>query len=87
MAATGLPEKRKDHAVLMARFARDCLKKMLYVVRKLEIRLGPGKQNYCTALHPIDVLFRFHILSAFSQSLKFKILLPTTPFCPPLPLF
>ena len=41
MAATGLPEKRKDHAVLMARFARDCLKKMLFVVRRLEIRLGP----------------------------------------------
>ena len=41
MAATGLPEKRKDHAVLMARFAKDCLRKMLHVVRKLEIRLGP----------------------------------------------
>jgi hypothetical protein len=41
MAATGLPEKRKDHAILMARFARDCLRKMLQVVQKLEVRLGP----------------------------------------------
>ena len=41
MAATGLPEKRKDHALLMARFAKDCLRKMLSVVRKLELRLGP----------------------------------------------
>ena len=42
MAATGLPEKRDDHAILMARFARDSLRKMLRVVQKLEVRLGPG---------------------------------------------
>eukprot|EP00934_Nitzschia_sp_Nitz4_P001249 Nitzschia sp. Nitz4//scaffold18_size181773//118721//129387//NITZ4_001930-RA/size181773-snap-gene-0.281-mRNA-1//-1//CDS//3329540056//1249//frame0 len=42
MAAAGLPEKRDDHALAMAKFARDCLRKMLHVVRKLESRLGPA---------------------------------------------
>eukprot|EP00934_Nitzschia_sp_Nitz4_P002089 Nitzschia sp. Nitz4//scaffold18_size181773//131592//134526//NITZ4_001933-RA/size181773-processed-gene-0.62-mRNA-1//-1//CDS//3329540065//2089//frame0 len=42
MAATGLPERREDHAIVMARFARDCLRKMLHVVRKLEHSLGPS---------------------------------------------
>eukprot|EP00934_Nitzschia_sp_Nitz4_P000009 Nitzschia sp. Nitz4//scaffold115_size69933//4295//7888//NITZ4_005995-RA/size69933-processed-gene-0.50-mRNA-1//1//CDS//3329533478//9//frame0 len=42
MAAAGLPEKRDDHAIAMACFARDCLRKMLHVVRKLESSLGPS---------------------------------------------
>jgi class 3 adenylate cyclase len=41
MAATGLPEKRRDHAIVMARFARDCLRKTHHVLRRLEVRLGP----------------------------------------------
>jgi hypothetical protein len=40
VAAAGLPEKMEDHAVVMARFARDCLKKMTEVTRKLETTLG-----------------------------------------------
>lgn len=39
---TGLPEPRKDHAVAMARFARDCLARMKVLVVKLELLLGPG---------------------------------------------
>ena len=41
MAASGIPEKRKDHVVIMARFARDCLLRMHHVVRRLEVSLGP----------------------------------------------
>jgi class 3 adenylate cyclase len=41
VAAAGLPEPRKDHAVAMARFAHDCLNKMNSVVKKLEVLLGP----------------------------------------------
>jgi hypothetical protein len=41
VAVAGLPEKRRDHAVVMARFARDILKKMNDVVRELESTLGP----------------------------------------------
>ena len=35
------PEARKDHAVVMARFARDCLYKMSCLLPVLEERLGP----------------------------------------------
>jgi class 3 adenylate cyclase len=41
VAVTGLPEPRKDHAVAMARFARDCRVKMADLTRKLEVSLGP----------------------------------------------
>jgi hypothetical protein len=45
VAAAGLPEKMEDHAVVMALFARDCLKKMTEVTRKLETTLGTlGKE-------------------------------------------
>ena len=42
VAVTGLPEPQKDHAVVMARFARDIMKKMGKVTRELELTLGPG---------------------------------------------
>lgn len=41
VAVCGLPEPRKDHAVAMARFARDCLNKFNQMVSKLEVSLGP----------------------------------------------
>ena len=41
VAVCGLPEPRADHAVVMARFARDCMIKMQYLVKQLEVRLGP----------------------------------------------
>jgi len=41
VAVTGLPEARDDHAVLMAKFARECLTKMSEVTGKLEVTLGP----------------------------------------------
>jgi class 3 adenylate cyclase len=42
VAAAGLPDPRPDHAVAMARFSNECLVKMHAVVKKLEVRLGPG---------------------------------------------
>ena len=41
MAVVGLPEPRADHAVVMARFARSCLKTMKEVTRAMEYQLGP----------------------------------------------
>jgi len=41
VAVAGLPVPRKDHAVAMARFARDCLHKFGVLTRQLEISLGP----------------------------------------------
>jgi hypothetical protein len=41
VAVCGLPESRKDHAVVMARFARDCLYKITILLEELEKTLGP----------------------------------------------
>lgn len=41
MAVTGLPDPRKDHAVVMAKFARDCREKFAELCSSLESRLGP----------------------------------------------
>ena len=41
VAVCGLPEPRKDHAVVMARFACQCVTKHVETVQKLELELGP----------------------------------------------
>jgi class 3 adenylate cyclase len=41
VAVCGLPEPAKDHAVRMARFAKDCMRKMWSIVKSLESTLGP----------------------------------------------
>ncbi|CAB9527346.1 Receptor-type guanylate cyclase gcy [Seminavis robusta] len=41
VAVAGLPEPRKDHAVVMARFARDCIGRMNDLTKLLEVSLGP----------------------------------------------
>ena len=42
MAVAGLPEPRADHALLMCRFARECLNKLQILLSELEVTLGPG---------------------------------------------
>jgi class 3 adenylate cyclase len=41
VAVAGLPEPRKDHGLVMARFAQDCMNRMLQLVKVLEVSLGP----------------------------------------------
>ena len=41
VAVSGLPEPRKDHAIVMARFARDTVLTVRQVVKRLELSLGP----------------------------------------------
>ena len=41
VAVTGLPNPQARHAVLMARFAWECLQKMGRLTKKLETMLGP----------------------------------------------
>jgi class 3 adenylate cyclase len=41
VAVTGLPEPQPRHALIMARFAWDCMEQMARVVRDLEVQLGP----------------------------------------------
>ena len=40
VAAAGLPEAREDHAIAMAKFARDSLHKFHRLVRQMEVVLG-----------------------------------------------
>lgn len=42
---SGLPEKRVDHAVAMARFGRDIMTKMHTLTKNLELSLGPDTGN------------------------------------------
>ena len=41
VAACGVPEPCSDHAVVMARFARDCMKQFHQTLLELELTLGP----------------------------------------------
>merc|ERR1712241_516376 len=41
VAVTGLPDPRKDHAVVMAKFARDCRQQFNELCSILESSLGP----------------------------------------------
>ncbi|CAB9498277.1 Receptor-type guanylate cyclase gcy [Seminavis robusta] len=41
VAVSGVPEPRKNHAVVIARFANDCIKRMHQLSRALETTLGP----------------------------------------------
>jgi class 3 adenylate cyclase len=45
VAVTGLPEPRKDHAICMVKFARDCRNELITLLRKLEVTLGPGTEK------------------------------------------
>lgn len=42
MAVTGVPQAQSDHAVIMAKFAHDCLTKLKDVLIELENLLGEG---------------------------------------------
>jgi class 3 adenylate cyclase len=41
VAAVGVPDACPDHATVMARYARDCMRRFHEVVQGLEITLGP----------------------------------------------
>ena len=42
VAVTGLPEPQENHALIMAKFSKECLNRLLQVTRELEVTLGPG---------------------------------------------
>ena len=41
VAVCGLPDRNRKHAVVMGRFARECVDKFDEVIRGLETSLGP----------------------------------------------
>jgi class 3 adenylate cyclase len=42
VAVTGLPEPQEEHAVILTKFARDCIEKTNVVTKELVETLGPG---------------------------------------------
>ena len=52
VAVVGLPDPRKDHAIVMAKFARDCLYRFKSLTREMEVELGPdtSKCRMCCGL-------------------------------------
>jgi hypothetical protein len=55
VAAAGLPEPRKDHAVAMARFAKECMNKMSSLTKKMEVSLGPDTGKSLTGVSVIPI--------------------------------
>ena len=41
MAVAGLPDPQANHAVIMARFAWECIRKLTEVCKEMERSLGP----------------------------------------------
>lgn len=42
LAVTGVPEPQPRHAIIMAKFASDCMASLARVTKDLETELGPG---------------------------------------------
>lgn len=47
VAVTGLPDPQENHAVIMARFAGECLSRMNQLTAELESSLGPDTADLC----------------------------------------
>jgi hypothetical protein len=45
VAVCGLPQKRQNHQIVMARFANDCLQALAPLLRKLERELGTSLKD------------------------------------------
>ena len=58
VAVTGLPEPRRDHAVVMARFACDIMTNMQSLTKNLEVTLGPdtGELSLRIGIHSGPVI-------------------------------
>jgi class 3 adenylate cyclase len=66
VAVCGMPEPRKDHAVAMIRFARECLTRMALMSQELEVSLGPGENlNGCQSE---SLIFRISIANTCSPT-------------------
>jgi class 3 adenylate cyclase len=63
VAVAGLPDPRPDHAVVMARFAQECLIKMNVMTKQLETTLGPGTRTLLleTSIQSLRETLKFHL--------------------------
>jgi class 3 adenylate cyclase len=58
VAVAGVPDPQKEHAVVMARFASECMTKMYSLTKELEVSLGPdtGDLSMRIGLHSGPVI-------------------------------
>lgn len=77
VAACGVPTQRKDHAVAMIRFGRECLSTMALMSQELEVSFGPGKDIslYCFPLSILQVeqKISFFALPSDTAELGFRV--------------
>lgn len=61
VAATGIPQERRDHAIQMARYATDCMSAMAKITKELEIKFGPdtAELSLRVGLHSGYVILRY----------------------------
>jgi hypothetical protein len=83
VAVAGLPEKREDHAVVMALFARDCLVAFNWLVKEMEVDLGPDTAG--TSKIPISINTFSHELTdrPRPKTIQYKITTKQTSSCAP----
>ena len=66
LAVTGLPEPQVKHAVIMARFAWQCLVRMGEITKELEVSLGPDTADlamrYVQPKRPLAIHSRLRLL-------------------------
>ena len=63
VAVAGLPEPRKDHAIVMARFARDCLIQFTATVKAMVVELGPDTEEVRSVVQWPSALIRLSFCS------------------------
>ena len=80
VAACGMPIARSDHAVAMARFARDCLYKMNELTKHLEVRLVSLDHIACaSSSDTFAYIFCVSIQGPDTSALAFRIGLHSGP--------
>ena len=47
VAAAGIPNRRREHALVMAKFARDCMYQMWKLSKEFKVTLGPETGKSC----------------------------------------
>lgn len=70
VAVCGLPEPRAHHAVVMARFAHECIEAMVLLTQQLEVSLGPETAELGMILVQANNHSIYHILNFFATGLR-----------------
>lgn len=78
LALLTLPDLKQDHAVVMARFARDCIQRMNDLTKMLEVSLGPDTADLAlrVGLHSGPVTVRANVGSIQDSMIQAPSLTP-----------